>query len=261
MTHSTRRARAALAGLAALGLGLAAAPARGQEAGFDPAAMTEAEREAFGAAVRAYLLDNPEVIAEAIEALQAREEAARAEAEGAKVRQYRAALHDTAYAWAGGDLDGDVTVVEFADYRCGFCKRAHAPVREAIERDGDVRLIVREYPILGDPSVAAGRMAMAAYRLDAGLYPALNDALMGFEGQLDETAAYRLAEEVGYDVADLKALAASGEIGAELEKTYRLAEVLGVRGTPTFIVEDRIVRGAVSAERLLAEIEAAREDG
>ncbi|MGF1551202.1 MAG: DsbA family protein [Paracoccaceae bacterium] len=250
----------AAASLAFLALApLAPPPASAQ--GFDIETMSEAERAAFGEAVRAYLLDNPGVIAEAIEVLREREEAAQAAVERSRARQYRAALHDTSYAWAGGDTDGDVTVVEFTDYRCGFCKRAHGSVKEALERDGDTRLIVREYPILGDASVAAGRKAMAAYRSAPDLYPALNDALMAHQGDLDEATAYEIAESVGYDADELRLLAASDEIGAELEKTYRLGEVLGVRGTPTFIVEDRILRGAVSAARLIEEIEAARAEG
>lgn len=244
--------------LLAAAVALPALPAAAQ--GFDPADMSETERAAFGAAVRAYILENPGVIREAVEALQARESAAQAEEESRRVRQYMAALHDTSYAWAGGDADGDVTVVEFLDYRCGYCKRAHPAVKEALESDGDFRLIVREYPILGPESVAAGKMAMAAYRIDAALYPVLSDALMEFQGQLDETSAYRIAERVGYDVAELKALAGSEEIDAKLAETYRLAEALGVRGTPTFVIGDRIVRGAVPAGQLVAMIAAEREE-
>lgn len=245
-------------GLAALALSAAlTAPAAAQD--FDIENMTETEREAFGEAVRSYLLDNPLVIREAIEVLQQRQDAEERAAESARVRQYLAALHDTTYSWSGGNPDGDVTVVEFLDYRCGFCKRAHPAVKEALETDGNFRLIVKEYPILGPDSEAAGRMAMAAYRIDPSLYPQLNDELMAFRGELTETMAYRIADQLGYDVAELKALASSSEIEAEIEKTYRLAEALGVRGTPTFIVGDRIVRGALPAGDLVAEIQAARE--
>ncbi|MEM6422576.1 MAG: DsbA family protein [Pseudomonadota bacterium] len=243
---------------ALMALGLVVALPMGAQA-FDVENMNEAEREAFGEAVRGYIMENPEIIRDAIEALQARQEEAERGRESARVRQYIAALYDTSYSWVGGNPDGDVTMVEFLDYRCAFCKRAHPIVKEVIESDPNVRLIVREYPILGPDSVTAGRMAMAAYRIDPSMYPQLSDELMAFQGELTETMAYRIADQLGYDVSELKALANSAEIEAEIEKTYRLADALGVRGTPTFIIGDRIVRGALPADQLLAEIETARE--
>ena len=256
MIRSAMRAWSGAIALVLLAFVGAPAPALGQTIDYD--SMTPAEREAFGDSIRSYLLDNPGVIREAIEALQAQQESAERLAESSRVRQYMAALHDTTYHWEGGNPDGDITMVEFADYRCAFCKRAHPVVKEVLERDDRVRLIVREYPILGPDSVAAGRMAMAAFRLDPARYPALNDELMLFQGDLTETIAYRIAGQLGFDIAELKELANSPEIVEEIERTYRLADALGVRGTPTFIGGDRIVRGALPIDGLLAEIEAAR---
>ncbi|MEL6766637.1 MAG: DsbA family protein [Pseudomonadota bacterium] len=245
------------AALLALGLWVAPdlAPAEEQ---IDFSAMTPEQQAAFGEAVRGYLIENPEVIYEAIQVLEERREREAAEAETTLVSQYLGALHDTTYSWEGGNPEGDITVVEFLDYRCGFCKRAHPAVKEVLETDENVRLIVREFPILGPESVVAGRMAMAAYRLDAELYPSLNDELMAFRGDLTETMAYRIAGQVGYDIAELKELAASDEIASEIDKNYQLAEVLGIQGTPTFIIGDRIVRGFLPADRFLAEIADAR---
>ncbi|MEM7496389.1 MAG: DsbA family protein [Pseudomonadota bacterium] len=248
-------------GLAAAGIAgaLFAAPvaAPAQEP-LDFAAMSPEQEAAFGEAIRSYLLENPEVIYEAIQVLEERRETEQLTAEGELVSQYLGALHDTSYSWEGGNPDGDITVVEFLDYRCGFCKRAHPAVKEVLEKDPNVRLIVREFPILGPNSVVASRMAMAAYRLDAELYPELNDALMTFQGDLTETMAYRIAGQVGYDIGELKDLASTDEIAAEIDKNYQLADVLGIQGTPTFIIGDRIVRGFLPADRFLAAIEEER---
>ncbi|MEM6680209.1 MAG: DsbA family protein [Pseudomonadota bacterium] len=250
--------RFAATALPALALSAALASSPRAESGIDFSAMSDAERQAFGEAVRQFLLDNPETVYDALQALQIRREAEQEEAERAVVAQYLGALHDTSYAWEGGNPEGDITVVEFLDYRCGFCKRAHPAVKEVLERDPNVRLIVREFPILGPESVAAGRMAMAGYRLEPELYPQLNDALMSHEGALTETMAYRIADGVGYDIAELKSLANSDEIAREIDKTYQLAEVLEIQGTPTFIVGNQIVRGFQPVDEFLQTIAGAR---
>ncbi|MEM6943254.1 MAG: DsbA family protein [Pseudomonadota bacterium] len=240
----------------AVGLGLGTTAAQAQDVDFS--AMSPEQQADFEQAIRAYLLENPEVIYEAIQVLEARREQEQVAAEEELVAQYLGALHDTSYSWEGGNPEGDITVVEFLDYRCGFCKRAHPAVKEVLERDPNIRLIVREFPILGPNSVVAGRMAMAAYRLNADLYSALSDELMAFQGDLTETMAYRIAGQVGYDIAELKELAGSDEIATEIDKNYQLAEVLGIQGTPTFIIGSRIVRGFLPAETFLAAVEEER---
>ncbi|MEO1317975.1 MAG: DsbA family protein [Pseudomonadota bacterium] len=257
MTPLRRSLRLGLPAAFAAALLIAPGNAPAQEA-IDFSAMTPEQEAAFGEAVRGYLLENPEVIYDAIQVLEDRREREAAQAETTLVSQYLGALHDTSYSWEGGNPEGDVTVVEFLDYRCGFCKRAHPAVKEVLESDENVRLIVREFPILGPESVVAGRMAMAAYRIDSALYPSLNDELMSFRGDLTETMAYRIAGQVGYDIAALKELAATDEIAAEIDKNYQLAEILGIQGTPTFIIGNRIVRGFLPVDRMLAEIEEER---
>ncbi|MEM6972044.1 MAG: DsbA family protein [Pseudomonadota bacterium] len=225
----------------------------------DYATMSDEERATFGASVRAYLLDNPEVIAEVIEKLQANREDQERNRDRTLVSQHLGALHDTDYSWVGGNPEGDVTVVEFLDYRCGFCKRVHPEVKAALETDGNIRLIVKEFPILGPDSVVAGRMAMAALRIDPDLYGTLSDELMAFQGELTETMAYRIASVVGYDIAELKDLAGSPEIQEQIDRNYMLADALDIRGTPTFVIGDQIVRGAVPENELLALVERERD--
>jgi protein-disulfide isomerase len=249
--------------IALAGLLIALAPAAAAQDGagrFDPGAMTGAEREAFGEAVRSYLLENPEVIMEAIEVLEARRNARSREEDAALIARHAEALFESEDGFVLGNPDGDVTVIEFSDYRCGFCKRAHPILKELIESDPGVRLVVREFPILGPESVMAGRMAMAAHDIDAGLYPALNDALMNHRGELTEAAAYRIAKEVGYDIPALKERAQGEAVEARLQRTYELARGLGLQGTPSFVIGDQILRGFLPIEEMRAAIAEARAE-
>ncbi|GMG84447.1 DsbA family protein [Paralimibaculum aggregatum] len=228
-----------------------AAPA--QEAGF--AGMSDDARAAFRAEVRAYLMDNPEVILEAIQVLEARRAEATAAADDQLVEQHAEALFNDGYSYVGGNPEGSITLVEFTDYRCPYCKRAHPIVAELMERTPELRHVIKEFPILGADSVVAGRMAMAANEIDPERYADLNDALMGFKGNLSEAAAYRIANEVGYDIAALKTRAASPEIEARIQKNYELARALNLEGTPSFVIGGTIVRGFKPLEEMLALVE------
>lgn len=225
---------------------------------FDMDNMTPEERTAFRAEIRAYLLENPEVIVEAIEILEARRNDASAEADRELVAQYSDALFNDGFSFVAGNPDGDVTIVEFLDYRCGYCKRAHPVIEEILERDPNLKLVVKEFPILGPNSVHAGKMALAALDVDRNLYKDLNDILMTFQGDLTEAAAYQLAGEVGYDIAALKERAESVEIDDRMSQNYQLAQALGVQGTPAFVVGQQIIRGFLPVDEMMAAIEEAR---
>lgn len=220
--------------------------------------MTQAEREAFRIEVRAYLLENPEVLREAIQVLQDREARSERDADVALIEANRDRLLDTTNAWVAGNPDGDITLVEFADYRCGYCKKAHPELKKLLQRDPNIRLVVREFPILGPDSVVAARVATAALDIDRSKFGALNDALMSFEGQLNEATAYQIAGQAGYDIAALKERAASAEIEARLGDTYTLAQALGLQGTPSFVLGNQIIRGYLPVERMLAAVADAR---
>jgi protein-disulfide isomerase len=220
--------------------------------------MTDAEREAFRAEVRAYLLEHPEVLMEAIQVLEARRAADTAKADSELIASHGEQLFHDPNSWVGGNPDGDVTLVEFSDYRCGYCKKAHPELQELLQRDPNIRLVVKEFPILGPESVTAARMATAALDLDPSKYGALNDALMSFGGQLTEAAAYQIAKHAGYDVDALKARAASAEIEARIGDTYALARAMGLQGTPSFVLGNQIIRGYLPVERMLAAVAEAR---
>ncbi|HUF88274.1 MAG TPA: DsbA family protein [Thermohalobaculum sp.] len=245
--------------IAALALSLALAapalPAAAQEQSLPVRPdMSETERAQFRAEVRAYLLENPEVLLEAIEILEVRRAADRENVDAELVAQNRDALFNDPNAWVGGNPEGDVTLVEFFDYRCGFCKRAHPEVRALLEQDPNIRYIAKEFPILGPDSLAAARLALAALDLDPSKYGELNDALMSFEGQLTEAAAYRIAEDLGYDAAALRERAARSEIEARIRDNYLLAQALEISGTPGFVLGDRIIRGYLPLDELAAQV-------
>ncbi len=220
--------------------------------------MSDADRAAFRNEIRSYLLENPEVIFEAIQILEERRNVAGQQADRDLVQANAAALFNDGFSFVGGNPDGDVTVVEFLDYRCGYCKRAHPEIQELLDRDPNVRLVVKEFPILGPDSVKAGKMALAALQLDPDGYARLGDELMNYQGNLTEQVAYRIAGETGYDIADLKELANSTEIDDRLNENYQLARALGLQGTPAFVVGTEVIRGYLPVDEMLVAVQDAR---
>lgn len=224
----------------------------------DLSAMTPEDRRVFRDEVRTYLLENPEVIFEAIQILEERRNQQAVDADRQMIVTHAEAIFDDGFSYVGGNPDGDVTLVEFIDYRCGFCKRAHPEIEELLDRDPNVRLIVKEFPILGPDSVRAGKLALAALAIDPTRYKALNDGLMGYRGNLTEQVAYRIAGETGYDIAELKEKANSTEIDDRLNQNYQLARNLRLEGTPAFIVGDEVIRGYLPVDDMLAAVQEAR---
>jgi protein-disulfide isomerase len=224
-------------------------------------ALSPAQAESVRESVRDYIRENPEIIEEALQALQER---SAAEAE-MRTRQTIAALQDDLFhhpdAPVGGNPDGDVTLVEFFDYRCGYCKRVHPTVQELLARDSNIRLVYKELPILGADSVFAARAALAAHRQDPAKYSQLHDALMETRGSLDEASVMQIAAEVGLDPARLRQDMAAPEIDAAFQRNFRLAQALEISGTPSFVVGDTLVPGVASLETFQQLVARAREDG
>jgi protein-disulfide isomerase len=233
----------------------AAMPASAQDA------LSPGQKAAVDAQIRAYILKNPELLLEALAILEARREAEQAAQDTDLIAANAEALFADGFSQSFGPADADVVIVEFTDYRCGYCKAAHPLTRALLEADAGVRLIVKEFPILGPESLFAGRAALAAATLDPAAYGRFNDAMMMFKGKLDAGAVMRLAEEAGLDRARLEAAMEAPEIETKLRRTRALAEALGVNGTPAFVIGDQVVRGFVQAERLRELVAAARERG
>ncbi|WP_374375793.1 DsbA family protein [Dongia sp.] len=220
---------------------------RAQEASFDPA-----QKQAIEEIVRAYLLENPEVIKEAIQALQAKEQAAEANQQAGALAANKDSLFADPLAPIAGNPIGDATIVEFFDYKCPYCKRVTPALADLLAEDKGVRIVFKEFPILGESSVVAARAALAAVKQDR--YLDIHNALMAHRGDFDEAAITAIATELGLDVERLKADMKAPEIDQQLKANHELALTLGIRSTPTFVIGDQIVPGAMSIDDMKALI-------
>ncbi len=225
----------------------------------DLSKMTEEERSIFRDEVRSYLMDNPEVIMEAVAVLEERQQQAQAQADETLVSDNADQIFNDGYSFVGGNPDGDITLVEFLDYRCGFCKRAHGEVAKLLETDGNIRLIVKEFPILGPQSLLASRFAVATKQI-AGpeAYKGLTDALMTLEGDVNIRALRRMASTFGLDADAIEAHMDSPEVTQEIADTRALAERLKITGTPTFVMHDELLRGYLPYDQMQALVEEKR---
>jgi protein-disulfide isomerase len=222
-------------------------------------AMGPQQRGAIENVVREYLLANPEVIVDAIRLYREREQQAQAEQAQKALSAHKDSLTNDPNAPVAGNPKGDVTVVEFFDYHCGYCKRVFPVLRELLESDKNLRWVFKEFPILGPESVTASRAALAAWNLDPAKYLAFHAALMAASGGLPEERILKIAKSVGYDTDKLKKEMASDAVSNEINRNHQLAETLGIRGTPAFIVGDELVPGAVDADTLRQLIAKARK--
>ncbi len=212
--------------------------------------------EAIEKIVQDYIMAHPEIIPQAIGALQEKERASQ-EAEG---QRYLNDKHDEITKDPAdpvlGNPDGDVTIVEFIDYNCGYCKAVHAIVRDLVKADGKIRLVYKEFPILSETSVLASQAALAANMQKK--YAEFQDALMKNRGPLNEETIFKIAAQVGLDIEKLKVDMASPEVAAVLQRNQVHAKNLSIRGTPSFIVGSHLVYGAVDKDTLKQLVEMAR---
>ena len=213
-------------------------------------------REAVRKIVREYLLEHPEVIEEAIQVLQARRESREQDRVRAALLEHDKALRSHPMSPVSGNPKGDVTLVEFFDYQCGYCKRSLKPVKDLLETDRQLRVVWKEFPILGPVSRFAARAAMASEK--QGRYFEFHVAVMGSRGKLTEDRVMAIAGSVGLDIQRLRRDMEDRAIENYLDETIRLARVLGIRGTPAFVIGDTLVPGVVGDARLKELIAKAR---
>jgi protein-disulfide isomerase len=219
---------------------------------FDIASMSDAERSAFRDEVRGYLLEHPEVLAEVANALQAKQEADRVNADKTLVAANADAIYQDGYSFVGGNPDGSMTLVEFIDYRCGYCKKAHGEVAELVKSDGDIRYVVKEFPILGDESVLASRFAISVLHV-AGpeAYQAVNKGFYeGFRGEVTEATLASFATSLGLDAPAVMAGMNAPEVMQTINSNHKLAEKLQISGTPTFVLGETMVRGYLPLDQM-----------
>ena len=213
--------------------------------------LTEQEREELGNEIRRYILDNPEVIVEALIRMQERERLAEAERGRARVGLFSDELFADRDSWAGGNLDGDITVVEFIDYRCGFCRRSQGIVEELINSDGNIRLVLKEFPILGEDSEFAARIAVAVLQLaGAPSYKAVHDRLMTHRGAFDDTLVAEMAKVAGIGPKELSVRMFEDTVVNVIAKNHLLAREMGIEGTPAFVIGGQLVGGFNELDQL-----------
>ena len=245
---NTRFPAAALATILAVGVIAAPASAQQNETLTDKAKMEQI--------IHDYLMAHPEVILESVDNYQKQQEKAAAQKQAQALIDRRQELQRTPDDPVIGNPNGDVTIVEFFDYRCPYCKSVAPAFIELYEKDGNARFVLKEFPILGPESEFAAKAALAAQK--QGKYRDLHLAMMAFKGKLTNDDVRQLAAKVGIDVPKLENDMQDPAITAAINRNYALAEALGIKGTPAFIIGDELVPGAITTEEMRKRIAAVR---
>jgi protein-disulfide isomerase len=232
----------------------AAAPARAQS-------FTGDQRGEIERIVREYLLSHPELLQEVMSELEKRQAVAEAEKHRTAVKQYSEVIFSSPRQVTLGNTQGDVTVVEFFDYNCGYCKRAMSDMLDLMKNDAKLKFVLKEFPVLGEGSMQAAQVAAAVRMQDKSggkKYLEFHQKLLTGRGQADKARALAVAKEIGLDVARIEKDMAGDEVKAQLEESFKLAEALGLNGTPSYVVGNDVVVGAVGLNTLKEKVNAAR---
>jgi protein-disulfide isomerase len=232
----------------------AAAPARAQS--FNADQRGEIER-----IVREYLLKHPELLQEVMNEFDKQQVQAEAEKHRAAVQEHGATIFTSPRQVTLGNPQGDVTVVEFFDYNCAYCRRAMSDMLDLLKNDGKLKFVLKEFPVLGEGSQQAAQVAAAVRMQDktgGKKYLEFHQKLLGGRGQADKARALAVAKEVGLDVARIEKDMASDEVKATIEENFKLAEALGLNGTPSYVVGSDVVVGAVGLNALKEKVNTAR---
>jgi protein-disulfide isomerase len=222
--------------------------------------FTPAQRGEIEAIIKDYLIKHPEVLEEVMKEMEKRQSAAEAEKAQKAIADNAQMLFDSPRQVTLGNPKGDVTMVEFFDYNCGYCKRAMTDMLELMKADPNLRVVLKEFPVLGDASVQAAQVAVALSMQDKGgkKYLDFHQKLLSGRGAVDKAKAMATAKDVGADMARLEKDMASPEVKATLAETFKLAEPLGLNGTPSYVIGKNVLIGAVGASELKEKINAAR---
>jgi protein-disulfide isomerase len=243
--------RLALSAAALLAVSAASAPAQ---------SISNAQRGEIEKIIRDYLLKNPEVLQEAIAELEKRQATADAEKHKAAVKDNAEALFNSKHHVVIGNPKGDVNFVEFFDYNCGYCKRALDDMMALMKTDSNLRVVLKEFPVLGPGSRDAARVGVAVRMQDktGRKYLEFHQKLMAGRGQVDRTRALAAAKEIGLDVARIERDINGDEVRVSLEESFALAEKLGLNGTPSYVIGSDVVIGAVGLTTLKEKVNNAR---
>jgi protein-disulfide isomerase len=219
-----------------------------------------AQRTDIEAIIKNYLVSHPEVLEEAMTELTKRQAAAEAEKHQASIEKNADVIFNSPRGVTLGNKDGDVTFVEFFDYNCGYCKRAMADMLDLMKADPKLKVVLKEFPVLSQGSVEAAQVAVAVRMQDptGKKYLDFHQKLLGGRGAADKARAMAVAKEVGLDMARLEKDMAGPEAKATIEENFKLAEAMGMNGTPSYVIGKQVVIGAVGLENLKEKIGIAR---
>ena len=218
------------------------------------------QRSEIETIIRQYLVQHPEVLQDAMAELEKRQNAAQAEKGKMAVKQYSQALFMSPRQVTLGNHDGDVTFVEFFDYNCAYCKHAMGDMLTLLKDDPKLKVVLKEFPVLGPGSVEAAQVAVAVRMQDktGKKYLEFHQKLLGGRGPADKAHALAVAKDVGMDMTQLQKDMQSPEVKATLEENFKLADALGLNGTPSYVIGDNVVVGAVGLPQLEKSISTAR---
>jgi len=220
--------------------------------------FTDTQRSDIQAIVRSYLIAHPEVLEEAMNELNKRQAAEEAAKHEAAVGQNADSIFNSPHGVVLGNKDGDVAFVEFFDYNCGYCKRAMADMLDLLKSDPKLKIVLKEFPVLSEGSVEAAKVAVAVRMQDPKKYLDFHTRLLGGRGPVDKARALAAAKDVGLDVARIEKDLANPEVRATIEENMKLAEDMGLNGTPSYVIGKQVVVGAVGLEGLKEKIGIAR---
>jgi protein-disulfide isomerase len=222
--------------------------------------FSEGQRGEIETIVKNYLIAHPEVLEEAMAELNKRQAQAEAEKNQAGVAQNADAIFNSPRGVVLGNKEGDVTFVEFFDYNCGYCKRAMSDMLDLLKSDSKLKVVLKEFPVLGEGSVEAAQVAVAVRMQDPGgkKYLDFHQKLLGGRGPADKARAFAAAKDAGLDVGRIEKDIASPEVRATIEENFKLAEAMGMNGTPSYVIGKQVVIGAVGLDGLKEKIGVAR---
>jgi protein-disulfide isomerase len=247
----SRLLRAALASLALLIFSTLAAGAE----------MSAEQRQEIETIIREYLLANPEVLEEAIEVLRTRRDQEAAVAQAKLIEDSSGIIFESAHQSVVGNPDGTITLVEFFDYNCGYCRRAVDDMNALLSANPDLRMVMKEFPVLSEGSVQAARISIAVQKLAPDTYLDFHRELFARPGEATEAKALEVAGDLGLDVEALKTAADGDDVTQNLQEVQDLATTLGINGTPSYVIGTELVPGAVGYDLLQERVTAVRECG
>jgi len=230
---------------------------------FAPAvqAMDAEQKQEIELLIRDYLLKNPELMLEVQQALETKQKNVAAQKAKQALATNKETIFNSIHQGTIGNVNGDVTVVEFFDYNCGFCQRAMGDMNVLLSNDSKLKFVMKELPILSQGSVEASRVSTAIYRLMPEKYGEFHNRLLSQEGQKDGNRARQIAKSMGLDVAAIEAEAAKDDLVGAFREVSDLANDLGINGTPSYVIGDEIIFGALGADVLREKIENVRKCG